>query len=315
MRPVRPLRPVGPGRLVVAALVALLALTGCTASPADETPAAPLSGAALPKANLDDAAPHRYVALGDSFTAAPLVPQTELETGCFRSDGNYPSLLADALDLRLTDVSCSGATTRDLVRRQSTVQQATAPPQLRVLDERTDLVTLGIGGNDFGLFGGLVQACLRLRSSDPTGAPCASSALGERLVSQIPAIGRNVERALERVERRAPNARVILVGYPRIAPAEGACPRRLPFADGDVAFGDRVLRELDGALGDAADAAGVEYLDLYAASAGHDVCSTRPWVNGRQTQPGVALAFHPLASGARATAALLEKTIRLRPEG
>jgi lysophospholipase L1-like esterase len=298
-------------RLVTAALVAVLALTGCSAA-SQEMPAAPLSGAAAPEqaGNLDDAAPpQRYVALGDSFTAAPLVPMTELETGCFRSDGNYPSLLADALGLRLTDVSCSGASTRDLVRRQATVQQASAPPQLRVLDDRTDLVTVGIGGNDFGLFGGLVRACLQLRSSDPGGAPCATSALGERLVSRIPDIGRNVERSLERIERRAPNARVILVGYPRIAPSDGACPRRLPFADGDVAFGDRVLRELDASLRGAADAAGVEYLDLYTASAGHDVCSARPWVNGRRTQPGVALAFHPLAAGARATATLLEDLV------
>jgi lysophospholipase L1-like esterase len=296
-------------RLVGAALVALLVLTGCTATPGDESPAAPLTAGATPEGDLALASPHRYVALGDSFTAAPLVPQTELETGCFRSDGNYPSLLADALGLRLTDVSCAGASTRHLVRRQSTVREATAPPQLRVLDDRTDLVTLGIGGNDFGLFSGLVQACLQLRSSDPTGAPCATSSLGERLVSRIPSIGRNVERALERIERRAPNARVILVGYPRIAPADGACPRELPFADGDVTFGDRVLRELDAALRGAADAAGVEYLDLYTASAGHDVCSPRPWVNGRQTQPGVALAFHPLADGARATATLLEDLV------
>lgn len=286
---------------------ALLLLGACSGTP-EQTPAAPLTGGAAPEAaNLPR--PQRYVALGDSFTAAPLVPLTDIADGCFRSDGNYPSLLADALDLRLTDVSCSGATTRNLVRRQSTVQDAFARPQLRALDDGTDLVTLGIGGNDFGLFGGLVQTCLNLRSTDPQGAPCADSAAGKRLVSRVPDIGRNVERALGRIAERAPNARVIVVGYPRIAPSTGACPRRMPFADGDVAFGDRVVRALDEALGDAAQAAGAEYLDLYAASEGHDVCSARPWVNGRRTQPGVALAFHPLAAGARATAGLLEDLV------
>ena len=286
---------------------ALLALTACSGTP-EQTPAAPLSGGAAAEAgNLPR--PQRYVALGDSFTAAPLVPVTDVADGCFRSDGNYPSLLADALDLRLTDVSCSGATTRNLVRRQSTVQEAFARPQLRVLDAGTDLVTLGIGGNDFGLFGGLVQTCLNLRSSDPQGAPCADSAVGKRLVSRVPDVGRNVERALGRVQERAPHARVILVGYPQIAPSEGACPRLMPFAAGDVAFGDQVVRELDEALADAAAAAGVEYLDLYTASEGHDVCSAHPWVNGLRTQPGVALAFHPLAAGARATASLLEDLV------
>jgi hypothetical protein len=59
----------------------------------------------------------------------------------------------------------------------------------------------------------------------------------------------------------------------------------------------------------AAESTGVEYLSLYAASEGHDVCSEDPWVNGRQTQPGLALAFHPLAEGARATAELLEELV------
>jgi hypothetical protein len=102
----------------------------------------------------------------------------------------------------------------------------------------------------------------------------------------------------------------VLVGYPRIAPSTGACPRRLPLARGDVAFGDRVLRALDGALRDAAASTGVDYLDAYAASEGHDVCSDRPWVNGRQTRAGVALAFHPLAAGMRGLAAELERLLR-----
>jgi lysophospholipase L1-like esterase len=293
-----------------AALVAALLLAGCSATP-EAAPPGPITGGATPEqaGNLDDSLPERYVALGDSFTAAPLVPMTELDSGCFRSDANYPSLLADSLNLRLTDVSCAGASTHDLTGRQATVQDKTVPPQLRVLDEKTDLVTLGIGGNDFGLFGGLVQTCLHLRSSDPEGAPCAESAVGKRLVSRVPDIGDNVERAIEKVQRRAPNARVILVGYPRLAPPDGGCPRLMPFADGDVAFGDRVVRALDRALRGAAESAGVEYLSLYAASEGHDVCSDEPWVNGRQTEPGVALAFHPLAEGARATAELLEELV------
>ena len=50
----------------------------------------------------------------------------------------------------------------------------------------------------------------------------------------------------------------------------------------------------------------MDFLDAYAASAGHDVCSEDPWVNGRRTQAGVALAFHPLAEGQEAIAEALE---------
>jgi lysophospholipase L1-like esterase len=298
-------------RRALVLVTCLAALVSCTGSPGAAPPAGSGVGGAGTSASepgdaLDDLAGGRYVALGDSFTAAPLVPVTRIARGCFRSDANYPALLAESLGLRLRDVSCSGATTRHLVRQQPTVQGAGVGPQLRVVDHRAQLVTLGVGGNDLGLFGRLLRTCLDVRRLDPDGAPCAESDTGRRMLAATPTIGAHVERAVERVRRRAPEARVVLVGYPRIAPSVGTCPARLPFARGDVAFGDRVLRALDGALRDAADATGVDYLDMYAASEGHDVCSDDPWVNGQQTQAGLALAFHPLAAGMRAVATELE---------
>ena len=56
----------------------------------------------------------QYVALGDSYTAAPLVPVTDVANGCFRSDHNYPALAAKALGAELEDRSCGGARTADL---------------------------------------------------------------------------------------------------------------------------------------------------------------------------------------------------------
>lgn len=299
-------------RRALVVVACLAALASCTGSPALE-PDAPAESSTRRGDALDGLDGRRYVALGDSFTAAPLVPVTDIADGCFRSDGNYPALLAASLDLRLRDVSCSAATTRHLVRRQPTVRGAGVPPQLRAVDRGTDLVTLGIGGNDRGLFGRLLRTCLDVRRLDPQGSPCAESAVGRRMLAAAPTIGARVERAVERVQRRAPGARVVLVGYPRIAPPDGTCPRRLPLASGDVAFGDRVLRALDGALRDAAASTGVDYLDLYAASEGHDVCSDEPWVNGRQTRAGIALAFHPLAAGMRATATELERLLAGTP--
>ena len=38
---------------------------------------------------------HHYVAMGDSYTAAPFVPLTDVAYGCFRSSNNYPKLVAD----------------------------------------------------------------------------------------------------------------------------------------------------------------------------------------------------------------------------
>jgi lysophospholipase L1-like esterase len=290
-------------RLLLAA--AALALTGCTSAPAaDVAPAQP----DRPAGGVAGSA-ERYVALGDSFTSGPYVPTTDLASGCLRSDHNYPSLLARRLRVaHFVDVSCAGARTRDLVHRQLTLPGARIPAQLDALDADTTLVTLGIGGNDFDLYAHLSNTCLRLRASDPTGSPCRTTMTAGRrdLVGTTTArIGRRVERALHQVAARAPRARVVLVGYPRIAPPRGECPDLLPYATGDVGFGDAVLRRLDTAMRRAAHRAGADYLDKYAASRGHDVCSARPYVNGVHPDTQRAAAFHPLPRGMRATAAAL----------
>jgi hypothetical protein len=94
---------------------------------------------------------------------------------------------------------------------------------------------------------------------------------------------------------------VVLVGYLRLVPDHGTC-RALPLADGDYAQGRRISRVLSRSLRQAAGRAGVAYVDMYAASKGHDICSSDPWVNGATTDRRRALAFHPFAAGMRADA-------------
>src|ERR1700738_2192663 len=69
----------------------------------------------------------RYVALGDSFTSGPLIPNQRLDSlGCLRSDHNYPALLAARLKVgTFVDASCSGAQTTDM----TAAQQLTIPGQ------------------------------------------------------------------------------------------------------------------------------------------------------------------------------------------
>jgi hypothetical protein len=68
-----------------------------------------------------NAATGPYVALGDSYTSAPIVP---LPTGdpilCGRSTNNYPQIVRRAIAPSIfTDISCGGATTNDMLNPQA----------------------------------------------------------------------------------------------------------------------------------------------------------------------------------------------------
>jgi lysophospholipase L1-like esterase len=257
--------------------------------------------------DLAEAAPttfERYVALGDSFTAGPLIPTTDLARGCLRSDSNYPAIVAERLDIpELVDVSCGGATTRDLTGRQATTRGASVPPQLKAVTSETDLVTLGIGGNDFGLFHTLVTTCTGMGGERSTGSPCADRLRhgGVDLVARADQIGDRVAAGVGRIRERAPGATVAVVGYLRLAPERGRC-RDLPLARGDYEYGARVMGALNDALERAARRTDAIFVDMHAASEGHDVCSEEPWVNGRRTVQGEALSYHPFAEGMEAVA-------------
>ena len=289
-------------RIAATALLVGLFVSACTGSTSapDGSPA-PAPPPATPSATTYA----RYVALGDSFTAAPYVPRTDLARGCLRSSGNYPSLVAQRLAVEeLVDVSCSGADTRDLTRPQNTFRSTTVPAQLDALTTGTDLVTLGIGGNDLDLFATLLQTCISVRSTDPAGAPCQDrlSARGVDLDTEIDTIRDRVATSLRQVERRAPDATVLLVGYPRLVPARGGCPRLLPLARGDYRLARQVQRGLERALRAAATATGTGFVSMYGASRGHDVCADDPWVNGQFTDQTAALAFHPFSEEMTAVA-------------
>lgn len=236
-----------------------------------------------------------YVAMGDSFSAGPFIGTMRNDpAGCARSRSNYPAFLAQWLDVAsYTDVTCSAATTVDLAEQMLLFDGSTAPPQLDALSEDTDLVTLGIGGNDFGIYDSLIR--------------CQGSAAAQCPVAQLRAdagkVAGRVEKAVRRVLDVAPDARVLVVGYPDILPTEGSCAAVGVPAEvlGPVA---EVAGLLNDSLARGASAGGGEYVDIEAVSEGHDVCARgRAWVNGPRFRIGVAAPFHPKVNGMRGMAA------------
>jgi lysophospholipase L1-like esterase len=252
----------------------------------------------------------RYVALGDSYAAGPLIPpQTGQPAGCRQSGRNYPAIVAETIGAaEFRDVSCSAATTEHLTGPQN-VSPGPNPPQLETLTADTDLVTVTIGGNDIG-FGEIVGECARRSPAQPVGSACAdhyTAGGSDQLTTRIEAAAPQIAGVLAAIEERSPDARVLLVGYPAILPDEGpGCFPVVPFSPGDVTYLRGVEKSLNDMLAAEADAAGIDFVDTYTPTIGHDVC--RPpgvkWIEGLvPTAPAAPL--HPNALGMAGIAAVV----------
>ena len=236
------------------------------------------------------------------------MPVTDIANGCFRSNHNYPSLTARKLGAELDDRSCGGARTIDL----RTAQHPDVPPQLSALSASTDLVTIGMGGNDQGLFQQLINKCPGLRAQDPQGAPCQAAMTtggGDRLLTILKQTGLELTAALRQVHLKAPKAQVLVVGYPEIV-APGKVCGQLPLAAGDYAYAARINKALTDMVRTAAEASDSTYVDIYTASKGHDICSADPWENGSANDQKRAAAYHPFAVEQRAVSTLVLAAIQ-----
>lgn len=280
----------------LAALAGVLLVPMLAACSDDDPAAGPTAATTSPAApaTTDPAAPS-YVALGDSYTAAPLIGDEPAADGCLRSSANYPALVAEELGYALVDVSCAGATTENLRTAQAT-STGEAPPQLDAVGADTDLVTIGLGGNDDGVF----SRMLGCAAGGATDVACRDD-----LEAAIDGLGAHLTEAVAAIRERAPEATVVVVGYPQILGPDSACPDRLPVPDQVLPYFAGLNERLHAVQETAAAEAGTPYVDLYDASAGHDVCADEPWINGLENTPGIGMAFHPLAAGQAAAAELV----------
>lgn len=240
-----------------------------------------------------------YVAMGDSYSAGPGLP-VQIHVSCRRSSNNYPSILAERLAVAsFTDVTCSGARTLDITADQVRPDGVTVPPQVEALSRETDLVTLSIGGNDESVFNSLVTTCPQVAQDDPTGSPCRDALAGsdpDALQRQTDRLESRVAAIVRTIRQRAPQAQVVVVGYPAIFPTTGSCDQ-LPFAAGDVVWASQVVDAVVEGMRAAADNAGVRFVDLRAASADHHVCADQPWITGVTPSASGADAWHPVPRG------------------
>ncbi len=288
MRTPTPSRPLPRHALVVALVALAVVLTGCGKGG-------------------ESGDPHTYAALGDSYSSGAGITPVEY-LPCARSMRNYPKLLARTLGVKVDDVTCGGAKTTDLDQQQSP-DGGVNPPQLSAVGKQTTVATLGIGINDQGLAYVLSYACLPQVGTKATCDAFMQAPYSEVHKTMVAAADR-VGVALGKIKAQAPDATVVLVGYPRSLPDSGYCPAKLPLPNDVADRGRQAAIDLDAEFARVAAEQKVTYLSTYQASEGHDVCSADPWVNGIADGGSDGAALHPTLAYHRAVAKMLAPLVR-----
>jgi lysophospholipase L1-like esterase len=256
--------------------------------------------------------PLRYVALGDSYSAASgvLPPDPFAPPQCLRSTLNYPHVIAGTTGAQLTDVTCGAADTSHFFEPQ----YPGVAPQLDALKTDTQLVTMTIGGNDSGVFINTILSCGTAGLSTlGQGSPCKDrygSSFEETIrTTTYPSL----VKSLKAVRARAPRARVAILGYPWIMPATGGCFDKMPIAQGDVPYVRGIQATLNDAVRRAAAATGATYVNFNTVSNGHDACQP---IGVRWIEPVLqgtnAVIVHPNALGESEMAAQTISVLHLR---
>lgn len=233
------------------------------------------------------AASNAYVALGDSYSAG--VGTRAKVDACYRSQLGYPVLLARAKGLALDYKACSGATTADVQNNQ-----------LGTLSSTTAYVTMTIGGNDVGFADVLTECAKPAWMSN-----CQAKIDGGLAIlrNQMPT---RYDNLYGLVRSKAPNARVVVAGYPRLFNGED-CNALTWFSPQEQTSLNAATDQLDTLLLTKAANRGFKTVDVRAAFDTHRVCDSVEWVNGLSYP--IEESYHPNVAGNQGYAAALSPTL------
>ena len=223
------------------------------------------------------AAGDNYVALGDSYSSGVGAGSYTSESGnCKRSTNAYPYLWRNAnAPSSFAFVACSGATTASV-----------SSGQLGALSSSTTLVSITAGGNDVG-FADVMQTCV-LQSE----ANCVNrvNAAVSQMQNSLPG---SLDSLYDGIRARAPQAQVVVLGYPRFYKLSGSCIAGLTETErGAINNASDVL---NGVLAKRSADAGFTFSGVADEFTGHELCSGDAWIHS-VTVP-IANSYHPKAVG------------------
>ena len=249
-----------------------------------------MSIAAVFAAGIPASAAGAYTALGDSYSSGTGTRVYYDSSSCQRSPYAYPVIDAARLGATLTFAACAGARVADVQNNQ-----------LGSLNGTTNYVTVSVGGNDAG-FSSVISACAR-----PWPYTCWTEINNANnfIVNTLPA---RLDGLYSAIRSRAPIARVVVVGYPRIFNGE-ECNLASRISPGEQAELNRTADRLATTIGGRAAAHGFAFVDVRGIFTGHAVCDDVEWINGLSYPVGES--YHPNQAGhANGYAGLVEIALR-----
>jgi lysophospholipase L1-like esterase len=216
-----------------------------------------------------------YVALGDSYSSGTGTGSYTLSSSCLRSVYAYPYLVASQRPgTSLNFVACSGATTTDVMNNQ-----------ISAVNASTNIVTITVGGNDAG-FSNVVISCTTLG--------CQNAIANARTYIQNTLPGR-LDTVYSAIRARAPGARVIVLGYPRLFQSTG-CLGTTGIDANERTQLNATADLLRTVVSGRAAAFGFTFKDPIPPFVGHAVCSSSAWLNGLNIL-NTTESYHPNRSG------------------
>jgi lysophospholipase L1-like esterase len=275
---------------------------------------------------------YSYVDMGDSLSSGEgtynYISGTNTSGNvCHRSVQSYAAqyvqMSVDTWDL--TNIACSGAGTYEIYATANPNAggnpDAGEPSQDSALSASTRLVTISIGINDLGLIGFAFNCYATsdlLGGEDSCFTAIPGSSTYKTNLANLPG---ELGTAYQDIRDFAPNATVAVLNYPQIYPSTytGTCqtivtplgPVYLVTSQNMLNTAHALINQLNSAIAtEVAKFPNFILVDESNALAGHDVCSSSPWVNQINNANVIAgtaddESLHPTARGYQAMATVL----------
>jgi len=231
-----------------------------------------------------------YTALGDSYSSGVGTREYYSDSGsCQRSPHAYPVIDAGRLGASLTFAACGGAKVAGIISGQ-----------LGSLNATTNYVTVTAGGND------LNWTQVILQCAKPWPYTCWGDIdRAENLIrNSLPGL---LDQLYSAIKAKAPNARIVAVGYPRLFNGE-ECNIIARISPGEQSRLNSTANLLATTTQARAAANGIVFADARNAYNGHAVCDDVEWING--TSWPIGESYHPNRNGQQGYAGLVEAALR-----